>query len=104
MQRRFSFFFRGIAILGWVLVAFMPYSLYLTFHNATWRKTEAVIGNIFSMITIMAMMFSIALFSVILWRAAKEVENEKDRFYLVALFSGIVSFIALIVAVVALYK
>ena len=75
-----------------------------TFRKVSWDKVDTVFGNVFSIITVLAMMFSIALFSLILWKAAKEIEDEKDRYYLVSLFSGIVSFIALIVAIIALYK
>ena len=35
---------------------------------------------------------------------AKEIETEKDRNYIISVFSGIVSFAALIVALVALFK
>ena len=34
----------------------------------------------------------------------KEIETEKDRNYIISVFSGIVSFAALIVALVALFK
>ena len=44
------------------------------------------------------------VYSLVLWRAAKEVNTEKDRNYIIALFSGVVSFAALIVALVALVK
>lgn len=99
-----SLFFRAISVIGWMIVLFSPYSLIQTFRKVSWDKVDTVFGNVFSIITVLAMMFSIALFSLILWKAAKEIEDEKDRYYLVALFSGIVSFIALIVAIIALYK
>lgn len=44
------------------------------------------------------------IFSVMMIGASREVENEKDKNYVVAIFSGIVSFAALIVALVALLK
>ena len=37
-------------------------------------------------------------------KSAKEIETEKDRNYIISVFSGIVSFAALIVALVALFK
>jgi hypothetical protein len=39
-----------------------------------------------------------------MWKSAKEIETEKDRNYIISVFSGIVSFAALIVALVALFK
>ena len=51
-----------------------------------------------------ACVFVIFLLSWILWKSAKEIETEKDRNYIISVFSGIVSFAALIVALVALFK
>lgn len=44
------------------------------------------------------------LYSVIIWGASYEVEKEKDKNYIVSVFSGIVSFAALIIAIIALVK
>lgn len=44
------------------------------------------------------------LYSVIIWGASYEVEREKDKNYIVSVFSGIVSFAALIIAIIALVK
>lgn len=44
------------------------------------------------------------LYSVIIWGASHEVEKEKDKNYIVSVFSGIVSFAALIISVIALVK
>ncbi|MBO5462744.1 MAG: hypothetical protein J6A49_05460 [Clostridia bacterium] len=44
------------------------------------------------------------LYSVIIWGASHEVEKEKDKNYIVSVFSGIVSFVALIIAIIALVK
>lgn len=42
--------------------------------------------------------------SVLLVGASREIEKEKDKNYIIAIFSGIVSFSALVVALVALFK
>jgi hypothetical protein len=47
---------------------------------------------------------ALALYSMLLWKSAKEIEKENDRNYIISVFSGIVSFAALIVALVALFK
>ena len=46
----------------------------------------------------------VGMFSLIFRAAANEMAKEKDRDYVVAVFSGIVSFAALIIALVALLK
>ena len=43
-------------------------------------------------------------FALLLRASANEFDKEKDRNYIVSVFSGIVSFVALIVALVALFK
>jgi NADH:ubiquinone oxidoreductase subunit 6 (subunit J) len=44
------------------------------------------------------------LISVMFRGAANDIKREKDRNYIVALFSGIVSFVALIISIIALYR
>ena len=46
----------------------------------------------------------VLLYTILIWGASNEVEKEKDRNYIVSVFSGIVSFAALIIAVIALAK
>jgi hypothetical protein len=43
-------------------------------------------------------------FALLLRASANEFDKEKDRNYIISVFSGIVSFVALIVALVALFK
>ena len=64
----------------------------------------AVIGNVFSIAFVAALFVVLVLYSFLLWKSAKEIETEKDRNYIISVFSGIVSFAALIVALVALFK
>lgn len=70
----------------------------------SWNSISTCIVNTF-MIMLMLLLCAIAfLFSILLKGFANEVEREKDKDYIVAIFSGIVSFIALIVAVIALLR
>ena len=50
------------------------------------------------------LLISLGAYCIIMWKAAKEIEREKDKNFIVSVFSGIVSFAALIVALVALFK
>ena len=65
---------------------------------------NTVMGNVFSIAFAMALFVVLLLYSFLLWKSAKEIETEKDRNYIISVFSGIVSFAALIVALVALFK
>ncbi len=66
------------------------------------------VGNIavwiISAIGLIVLSVFIFLYSVIIWGASNEVEKEKDKNYIVSVFSGIVSFAALIIAIIALVK
>ena len=98
-----SLVFRGIAIIGFALTFIMPIALL----ESVQIKQEGFLG-LFHMISLVAVslacMLVLFLLSWILWKSAKEIETEKDRNYIISVFSGIVSFAALIVALVALFK
>ena len=48
--------------------------------------------------------FGLGVFAATFWKAATEIKRETDRNYIVAVFAGLVSFAALVVALVALIK
>ena len=48
--------------------------------------------------------YVLGLFAALFWKSAKEIRAEKDKHYIISVFSGLVSFAALIVALVALLK
>lgn len=66
------------------------------------------VGNmalwIISAIGLIILSVFVFLYSVIIWGASNEVEKDKDKNYIVSVFSGLVSFAALIIAVIALVK
>lgn len=66
------------------------------------------VGNIalwiISAIILIVLSVIVFLYSVIIWGASHEAEKEKDKNYIVSVFSGIVSFAALIIAIIALVK
>ena len=48
--------------------------------------------------------YVLGLFASLFWKSAKEIKIEKDKNYIVSVFSGIVSFAAFIIAIIALVK
>ncbi len=68
----------------------------LTWHSINWFT------NILAIIGMLLVCFIALLFAIMLRGFANEIEREKDKNYIVAVFSAIVSFVALIVAFVAL--
>ena len=97
-------FLRLIAILGWIIAFALLLGSINTFSEMSWSTLPAVAENIFQIIYTIAIIVMLILYPLMLWKSAKEIETEKDRNYIISVFSGIVSFAALIVALVALFK
>ena len=99
-----SFAFRGVAILGWLIAFATPVAIINMVKSFVWNEVNVVMGNVFSIAFAVVLFVVLVLYSFLLWKSAKEIETEKDRNYIISVFSGIVSFAALIVALVALFK
>lgn len=100
-----SLFFRVVPIFGMAVcvigsITIIQYAI----NTAVWTSTNNTIANIFALGTVGLFLIAFGAYCIIMWRAAKEIEQEKDKHFIVAVFSGIVSFAALIVALVALFK
>ena len=95
---------RLIACLGWIIAFALLLGSINTFAEMSWSTFPAVAENIFQIIYTIAIIVMLILYPLMLWKSAKEIETEKDRNYIISVFSGIVSFAALIVALVALFK
>ena len=99
-----SLAFHGVAILGWLIALATPITIINMAKSFVWNEVNAIVGNVFSIAFAAALFAVVVLYSFLLWKSAKEIETEKDRNYIISVFSGIVSFAALIVALVALFK
>ena len=99
-----SLAFRGVAIFGGLIALAPPIAIINMAKSFVWNEVNAVVGNVFSIAFAVALFVILVLYSFLLWKSAKEIETEKDRNYIISVFSGIVSFAALIVALVALFK
>ena len=96
--------FYGMSILGWILVISLPIGVYKTWGSFGWNGFAECFSSIITLVSLLGIMVMVAMYSILLWKSAKEVEAETDRNYIISMFSGIVSFAALIVALVALVK
>ena len=95
---------RVIALLGWIVAFTLLIGSINTFIEMSWNDFSTISGNIFQIIYSITITVLLVLYPLMLWKSAKEIETEKDRNYIISVFSGIVSFAALIVALVALFK
>lgn len=95
--------FNGLAILGLIIFICGIVAVINIVKSCVW-KPEFVANNLSTISLMVAFIVIVGMFSLIFRAAANEMAKEKDRNYVVAVFSGIVSFAALVVALVALLK
>ncbi len=95
--------FKAISIIGFAatvigVIAILKFGCDLEWHglNITW--------NVIGIALFLLADFVVFTYSVMFWGAANEIDKERDKNYIVSVFSGIVGFVALIVSLVALLK
>ena len=98
-----SYVFRITAISGVILLVLFDIGFVKSFAALQWQGAVFV-KNILAIGLIILANVAIFLFMVLFWGAANDVEYEKDKNYVVGVFSGIVSVAALIVAIIALFN
>lgn len=64
----------------------------------------SIVQTILTGAFIIVLCIAVILFMIIVWGASNEIDREKDKNYVVSVFSGIVSLSALVVAIIALAK
>lgn len=95
--------FRFVSIIFALLcLAFIIYPIMYSC-NVTWSP-GAFLGHIGIIIGCLAFSFAFFLLFALLWGASNSIIKERDKNYIVAVFSSIVSFAALVVALVALFN
>lgn len=99
-----AYIFRVIAGFGVLVFCTGIYVMYGYCTNMNWRTSCSVICNIISVVFAAFLLLIVILFAIVMFGAAKEIEQEKDRHYIVNVFSGIIGVIALVVALVTLLK
>ena len=97
------FFAMGVGEIDLTIVMIPMLNKYV-YELALSQNYSAIIARILSLSSVVVFLFLSMLLFCILWNIAFELKREKDRNYIISVFSGIVSFAALIVALVALFK
>lgn len=87
-----------------LLAASLILALVVSWNTLQWDGSTNIVVSILTIAFCIVFAIVLGLYAVLLWKSAKEIETEKDRNYIISVFSGIVSFAALIVALVALFK
>lgn len=98
-----SFAFNGLALFGLFTLICSIICFVAMLTGFVWTA-DAILNNVVSIIYSLLIVLIVAIISLFFRGCANEMNIEKDRNYIVAVFSSIVSFAALIVALVALFK
>lgn len=96
-------FFNTLAFLGLMVFIVIICSTVNQIRTWSWN-CESIWGNVIQLISTVVFLILVFLFALMFRGASNDMKQEKDRNYIIALFSGVVSFAALIVALVALVK
>lgn len=97
-------FFNTIAVLGLLLFVLFIIASIITIKNFEWTTISTISTNIFGIVLAIIFLAVIAMLSLFFRASANEMAVEKDRNYIVSVFSAVICFVALIVSLVALIK
>ena len=95
--------FNLIFVSGIFFVIIGIAAIVLSIIHLEWSQ-DIIAENIFFIVLVFLSTITVAVYSIIFRGLANEVAAEKDRNYIVALFSGVFSFAAFVVALIALLK
>ena len=94
-----------IGVAGFIISFYaLGYGIYHAITVLQWIDGGHIFANIIACIILLILIFSIGLLSFMLFVSGNEIEKSKDKNFVVAVFSALSGFIALVVALVALFK
>lgn len=97
-------FFNTIAVLGLLFFVLFFIASIITIKKFEWTTINIISTNIFGIVLAIIFLAIIAMLSLFFRASANEMAVEKDRNYIVSVFSAVICFVALIVSLVALVK
>ena len=95
----FSFFAWVILILT---ILSLVATIYVSVYVIDWH-IENIIGNIVGIFLALSLLAFTAALSLVLKTMSHDIKREKDRHYVLALLSGMIGLVAMIVSVIALF-
>ena len=95
------------SFIAWVLLIssflFLGCLIYVSGWVIPWSE-DKIFTNIIGIFITLTIIFFCATISFVLKVMSHDIKREKDRHYVLALFSSLVGFVALIVSMIALFK
>lgn len=97
--------FRLFAFVGVVLgITLLIGTAIYSYKELVWSGLLQIASNVLLIVLVALVSILIISLSMLLIKSAKEIETEKDKQFVVAVFSAVASFAAVIIALVALVK
>lgn len=97
-----SFVFLILSALVFVFAMYIFFSVIIFFIFLPDCKYEHLYQYILFPIILIVLIIILVIISVFFWKVSEEIEKEKDKNYLITLFSSMVSVAALVVAILSL--
>lgn len=98
-----SMLYLALGIMGYIFSGLIVIALIATAFIVKWSSAINVISNILTFFVIAIADICLFVMSVFLHKSSKEIEKIKDKQLLIALSSSMTSFIALAVAIIAIF-
>ena len=91
--------------LGFVIaLSALGYGFYYAINILQWIDGVHIFANIITCLFILTITFCVGVLSFMLFKSGNEIQKSKDKNFVVSVFSALSGFIALVVALVALFK
>lgn len=94
-------FFAWVLLIGVFLI--FSATVYACIVVVDWSPKK-IFGNIAGLFLIAVLLIFCIVVSFVLKVMSYDIKREKDRHYIIALFSGLISFVSLIISLIALFK
>lgn len=98
-----SLLYKFMSWVGYAVSVLLLISLIVCLFRTNWAPWQNIVNNVTTGVSFIGLIFATGLISFILGRSSKEVSEIYDRNLLVSLTSSLVGFLALVVAVVAIF-
>ena len=100
-----SWVLHTIGALGFLIALYaFGYGIYHAITVLQWVDGLHVLANIITCIFILTITFCVGVLSFMLFKSGSEIQKSKDKNFIVAVFSALSGFIALVISLIALFK
>lgn len=96
-------FYNLLSYVGFTICVLLVISFVVYIPTSNWTTLEDILANVVTILMFICLVVAMWIVSRILGRSSKEVSEIHDRNLLVSLTSSLVGFLALVIAVVAIF-